>query len=675
MEDFLDLLFEVSNEYRYETLILLQKKPLKISEIANIHHATTQEVSRHLTRLEKNGLCSKDVNGYYKNTPYGLLVITLLEEFQFISKHKSYFRNHVVTQLPTEFVKRLGELSQCSQATNLMEFLYFSELVIQEAKDYIWLCVDQYPLTALGSIINALKRGVKFRVIESNRKESGPNIGIKSYEDTQARIRAKDIPLSEQRVIEKTDFFMILSESRGTVAFPAQEGHFDYIGFTASDEQSLTWYKDLFLNTWDRTEKKGPQIYQTNDKPYVGSQLFKFEKGIVVIEGQNSEIDAQIVQNAADNYDNILLKGTFNFGTSTVNINRSLTIRGEGRKDNTPLTKIYKKGWNFPSIEFDAVFKIIGKDSDITIENIHFTDFNCSCIYGLSGKSLNIKNNMITLRTGFGRGWIFNSFGDTVTGIWIDIPSKNLRKGSDFPGGISIEGNYIDFAYIHPDNLIPQINLTPSTIKTEKQPNLTSHEYYIGMGIYLSNISGKVNVEKNTIHNMNARGIFAIDNLADANICIKQNIIESNIAGSYPFKGLDSGVGILAQSGFLSNNSGFNIEINDNSVEITKPDYCGIGIYGTLIEDKGTSNLFRGSVTNNRIIVNEGLAGIKISSKDFDVNNNKISGEAYFGIQTSNLLKSRSGDSKISYDRIQKNDISELKIRDLTWRIRRNSPT
>jgi predicted transcriptional regulator len=673
MEGFYDLLFEVSNEYRYSILVLLREKPLRITDIAKQQHLTTQEISRHVSRLGEVGLTYKDINGFYHLSPYGEFVHLLLEEFQFVSKHREYFVNHSVTQLQPEFAKRVGELSNSIKTSSLMEFLNFVDRAIQEAKDYVWLQVDQYPLMALGSIIDALKRGVRFRIIEYKGMLSGPHMNLESMEETQALARARHTPLVEQRTIEEANFYMMISENKCAVAFPTQEGKFDYLGFTASDERSLRWCNDLFLNNWDRSgQRETPARF---DEPQLRATPERDTHGMVVVEGQNTELDAYAVQDAVDNYGEVVLKGTFNFGTSAVNIGRSVLIRGEGRKDNIPSTKIYKKGWAFPFTEFDAIFKIIGEEADVTIENIHFTDFNCSCIYGLFGKSLKIKNNMITLGTGYGRGWTYGRFGDLVTAIWLDTLKERLHEESNFPGGVSIEDNYLDLAFEASTAASIPIAMDPFARDPEYRPNLINHEYYIGIGVNVLNMSGRVVIERNTILNMNARGICVTDNFAGADVRIKQNVIKSDEYGSYPFSGAEAGVGIFAKGSFMYQRPGFNAEIEDNVIQLIKPNYCGIGVFGPETDGKGSGELFGGLVRNNKIHLEDGQSGLHISSRNFEVSGNKISGNAYYGLQTTGLKKSKDLDLKFDVS-IKDNDVTELKIREPElWRIRRRRQT
>ena len=668
MERFYDLLFEISNDNRHRILVLLEEKPLRITEISRQMNLTTQEISRNVSRLMEIGLVFKDGEGFYHQTPYSELTSIVLEELQFISKNRDYFIKHIIRNLQPEFVKRIGELSKSACTTSVMEFLYFVDKTIRESQKGVWLQVDQYPLTALGSIADALKRGVSFRIIENKNMSSGPFLNLESIEDTPLLVRSRNTPLSEQRTMDSTDLFLLISEDKCAVAFQIPEGGFDYHGFTATDERSLKWSRDLFQQNWEKSEPRTqtPAIIQQN------VIATKRKEGTVVVDGHNTQSDAQAIQDAVNNFKEVILKGTFDIATSSIKISNSVKIRGEGKENGFPSTILYKKGWKFPFTEFDSVFKIDGENSDVIIENIRFVDFNCVCIYGYSGKSLKLRDNAITISNGYGRGWKYGKFGDILSGVWLDSPKDSYPKHKNFPGDVLIEGNYIDFAYISKDS--PELVESIGVEDAEYPPDLINHEYYMGVGINILNSSCKIVIENNKIRNMSSRGISVTDNFAEADVSIKHNIIESSIKGAYPFKELEAGFGIFAQSAFQHRRPGFKIDIEENEINLSQPNYSAITLTGPEIGGKDVGALFGGSIKNNYIYLKGGQAGIQIGAENFRIYGNKIVGEAYFGIQLSGMSKT-SSNLKLAKDIQKENDVSDLKVKDPSWRVRRHRPS
>ncbi len=668
MESLYDLLFELSNEYRCDILVLLSKEPLRVTEIAKHQGFTTQEISRNLARLNEVGLTYKDVEGFYHLSPLGELTITLLREFEFISKHKNYFINHRVNHLPPEFLKSLSEISGSHETKTLMDFLHYMDTLINESKEFVNLLVDQYPLMAIESMTNAIHRGVKIRIIESSETTSGPSMDLASLEDSETINRVGFLPHVEQRTMKRVDEFIILSESKCAIAFPTRDGKFDYVGFVSSDEKSMRWCSGLFQYSWENTGKGIEEAEAASEEQLAGIEPPSSKLSKIVLKGKNGEGDAQALQYAVNNYKEVVLRGTFELGKQSILVDRSVTIKGEGRKDGFPSTRLHKRGWVFPSTSFDSVFNIVGKDVDVTIENIHFTDFNCSCIHSLLGRSLSIRNNAITLGSGYGRGWVYERFGDLVTGIWVDVLPEHVGE-NNFDAGVTIEKNYIDFAF-QPKQNVPVISPELIPDKYEYLPDLNKHEYYIGIGINIQNLSGKISIKENTILNMNGRGISVTDNLPTSVVGIRQNLIKSEVKGSYPFTGDDAGFGVFAQCSFMYRRLGFRVEVEDNVLQLLKPDYCGITVLELSLAGK-SSEFMNGSVNNNQINLLDGTTGLRIGSKSLDVSGNKITGSAHFGVQTIGFRTVKDHGSE-GGSRIKDNDVSELAIRDPNiWRVRR----
>ena len=71
MESLCDLLFEVSNEDRLRILRELHAREMNVTTLARAIEVTTQEVSRHLSRLTE-----KNPYGPYRLTPFGVLTLS-----------------------------------------------------------------------------------------------------------------------------------------------------------------------------------------------------------------------------------------------------------------------------------------------------------------------------------------------------------------------------------------------------------------------------------------------------------------------------------------------------------------------------------------------------------------------------------------------------------------------
>jgi predicted transcriptional regulator len=655
---FHDLLFEMSNENRYGVLLILQREEKRITDLTREMKLTTTEVRRHVSRLAEVGLIQRDIGGFYHLTPYGETSLLLFQEFVFLSSNSEYFKTHTLSNIPTGFVKQIGELGASINLNDAMGFLRYTENLFKESKEYVWLIVDQFPMNSLTTIIEAIERGVQFRLIEPRERILNTDIDSMTSEETQALSRARQAPLVDQRMVDQVNAYLFLSDNRCVIAFPTSEGQYDYQGFTATDDSSLKWCRELFQHYWDEAEYRSPTPPTVQVKRGPISERGESLGQVVVVGRENPAIDAQVVQDAVDNYDEVILKGTFNLGTSTVYISRSVVLRGVGRENDIPTTKVYKRGWTFPSFVQEFLLVVRGEGIDVTIENIHFTDFNYTCIWNDQGNSVRIRDNRISLLTGLGRGWSLGNRGDHVVGI----TSGGSREHGGFPGGVVIEGNYLDFALSYSTGGF----LSRKGLETDPsyRPDLEKHESYCGVGIVLNRNLGEVIVRDNIIRNMNSRGIMIQDNWESADIHIVGNTIVSGVYGSYPFSSHIAGVGIFAQSAWAQPRSGTRVEISGNKIRCDKLNYCGIAVYGPSMYQEGAGKLGECVVKNNDIHLEDGSVGVLIRKNDrTEVFGNKISGRAYYGFHLWGSRDREGFDLWSNENLVEDNDMTDLVIK------------
>lgn len=655
---FHDLLFEMSNENRYSILLLIREESKRITDLTSITELTTTEVRRHISRLVELGLLRRDVEGFYHLTPYGKMSLILSQELQFLSSKSSYFEDHDPSKIPTRFQKRFFELSDSSSLTNAMNFFHQTENIVREAKNYVWMIVDQFPIYSLPTIVKAIERDVEFRIIEPRERVLNPDLDAVTSDETQTLSKARSTPLVGQRMVDEVDVYMLVSDSRWVLAFPRTDGQFDYQGFSAIDDSSLEWCRGLFNYYWDeadvRVDTPATEIQR-------GRVLKEGEsRGSIVVEGQwRPEVDAQAIQDAVDNYDEVVLRGAFSIGTSTIYINRSIVIRGDCRENDIPSTSIQKKGWKFPFHTQEFLFIVRGEDIDVTIENIHFKNFNDTCIWNAEGNSSKILNNRITLSSPSGHGVSMGEWGDVVVGIASGGPSH--MKGG-FPGGVLIEGNHLDFAVT--PAWAGYVDRKGLEKNPEYRPDLLNHENCIGIGILLNRNLGKVVVRNNVIRNMNSKGIQIQDNWSTTDIIVKGNKIVSEVFGSYAYSNPNAGYGILAQSSLNAPLQGGIVEISNNEIRCEKVNYCGIGIYGPSLYREGSGKFSECTVSGNKIHLRDGTSGIHIRKSDKTrVVDNKLSGRAYYGIQLTGISEREGFNLEAFGNIVESNDLDDLEIK------------
>ena len=246
MQSLCDLMFELSNTDRVRILLSLLQGPENITGISKQLKNTTQETSRHITRLSDVGLVGRQPDGTYRITSYGKIVFNQIEGIEFLSTHKDYFIDHTMEALPYEYVSRIGELKNSSYIDNVMTVFQKIQEISDESEKHIWRITDKRLNIVYSNIQKAADRGVEYRRIEPETVNESPLIEIKP-----------PIEPGSVRSLESVPVFMAISEKEvGGLAFPRINGEFDYIGFNSKDTQVLKWCSDLFKHYWNMGKPK-----------------------------------------------------------------------------------------------------------------------------------------------------------------------------------------------------------------------------------------------------------------------------------------------------------------------------------------------------------------------------------------------------------------------------------
>ena len=256
MELLCNLLFEVSNEDRLRILHLLHQQGMNVTQLSKALGLSSQEASRHLSRLNKTGTTLKESDGKFHLTLYGKLLLTQIQGIDFTSRHQQYFRDHTLDQLPRPFIHRLGELSSSTFISDIMVVFTNIETVIKEAEEYLWVITDQYLPSNMPLHIAAYERGVHERDIEAKNWVVPKRIKETLRDEAaiaQSTRHARATGMLEERMLDHLDLYLFMSEKEvAIVAFPLTDGRFDYFGFSSTDNQAHAWCREVFEHYWEQ---------------------------------------------------------------------------------------------------------------------------------------------------------------------------------------------------------------------------------------------------------------------------------------------------------------------------------------------------------------------------------------------------------------------------------------
>jgi predicted transcriptional regulator len=177
--------FELASEQRLAIVFRLNNKSAKISQLAKDLDITMQEVHRNVSRLQDAGLIEKDPEGIFSLTTFGNTIIKQIPTFNYLSKYKEYFSEHVLGELPIKFIMRLGALDKCGFIKGIVAILERWKDIYREADQYIYEIVPQVPIDLIEPAVTRVKeKAVKYSyvfpknvIIPRGRKELLKKLG------------------------------------------------------------------------------------------------------------------------------------------------------------------------------------------------------------------------------------------------------------------------------------------------------------------------------------------------------------------------------------------------------------------------------------------------------------------------------------------------------------------
>jgi predicted transcriptional regulator len=229
------LFYDLASESRLAILRVLQTEHLKMQEIARRLDLTATEAFRQLERLSTAMLVQRQPDGSYALTQFGILELHFAASMEFIFKRRQYFLTHDVRGFPLQFLNRIGEISQATLKTGLIESTFKSSQLIGEAQHHMW-AVSPEPLPqSFEEITKQIPKGVEYWILSPQPPAKFSNL--------------------ENRTFSNCPAIFALTEKEAALCLRFLDGRVDYAGFIGSDPTFLNWVKDLFLYYWEKGKR------------------------------------------------------------------------------------------------------------------------------------------------------------------------------------------------------------------------------------------------------------------------------------------------------------------------------------------------------------------------------------------------------------------------------------
>ena len=241
--------FELASEQRLAIIFRLNEKSAKISQLAKDLDITMQEAHRNVSRLQGAGLIEKDPEGIFSLTTFGNTITKQIPTFNYLSKHKEYFSEHILGELPIKFIMRLGALDKCEFVKGVVAILERWKDIYREAEEYFYEIVPQVPIDLIEPAVSRVKQGMKYSyvlpkdvIIPKGRKDLLKKLGHNELLNKGA---------IQRRMVESVKVAVILNEKQAAVLFPTQKGETDMnMIFYSIDRVFHEWCLDYFRYRW-----------------------------------------------------------------------------------------------------------------------------------------------------------------------------------------------------------------------------------------------------------------------------------------------------------------------------------------------------------------------------------------------------------------------------------------
>ena len=244
--------FELASEQRLLIISKLNLQKTKLSQLAKDLNITMQEVHRNVNRLMDSGLIEKESDGKFSLTTFGITIIKQISTFDFLSRNKDYFSDHILGDIPMKFVQRIGALNNSDYIQGIVAVIERWKQIYNGSSEYIYGMLPQVPLDLIETIITKIKRnGIKFRYILSERAivpKGRTNILNDSGFNELLRKG-----LVERRMVSRLEVAVVLNESQATVMFPPLSGKtadMNSMFYTNNDQLFHEWCLDYFRYCW-----------------------------------------------------------------------------------------------------------------------------------------------------------------------------------------------------------------------------------------------------------------------------------------------------------------------------------------------------------------------------------------------------------------------------------------
>lgn len=236
------LVFELSNPERLNILHMLEEKPMRLSDISRSRDITTAEVSRHLERLGKANLITRNTDNCFIITSFGEIILSEFSRLDFLTQNMDFFLEHNLTVIPPHlrwFVSMAeGEIIEgvLENASRMWENN-------KGAEKYIHVISDEIMRGMVEITCNKIDQGVEVKKIYQKDVE------------IPAKYTSRIDKIHEIRTLDVIPLGMIITDKNIGMSFRTINGKMDFsVSLTGDNESFRRWSSAIFDYYWAKAK-------------------------------------------------------------------------------------------------------------------------------------------------------------------------------------------------------------------------------------------------------------------------------------------------------------------------------------------------------------------------------------------------------------------------------------
>jgi len=246
-----EVFMELAGESRYAILQMLKEQKWRSAQLAKELNLTIQETHRNTVRLADAGLIKKDSDGFFSLTPYGRIMVSQLGSFGFLNKYKEYFGEHFPSDLPSKFLQRIGNLSNCELIHGNFAIVDKWLSLAEDAKEYLRIMTAQIPPQFFKLKVSKAKKGLQIFLIHGENTIAPKGFKKELTSSVVQNLISEGI--YKRKMVKRIQTMMVMNEKRGILFFPDSKGESDmYYAFISDDPDFHEWCVDYFDYIWNK---------------------------------------------------------------------------------------------------------------------------------------------------------------------------------------------------------------------------------------------------------------------------------------------------------------------------------------------------------------------------------------------------------------------------------------